>query len=106
MKPTELYRSLLVSSGLMTTRISRLEDAGLVERVPDPDDGRSVLVSLTPRGRDLAGRLLEEHNRREAAMLAPLTRHERTVVASSLRKLLLATGDRAPSATSASPQDR
>lgn len=101
MKPTELYRSLLVSSGLMTTRISRLEAAGLVQRVADPEDGRSVLVSLTPSGRRLAGTLLEEHNRREAAMLAPLTQHERAVVSSSLRKLLLATGDAAPQASPA-----
>jgi DNA-binding MarR family transcriptional regulator len=96
LKPTELYRSLLVSSGLMTTRITRLEEEGLVERVPDPADGRSVLVALTPAGKRVVGALLEEHNRREAAMLAPLTRRERQVVASSLRKLLLASGDLAP----------
>jgi DNA-binding MarR family transcriptional regulator len=106
MTPTELYRSLLVSSGLMATRIARLEDAGLVKRIPDPKDGRGVLVSLTPKGRALAGKLLEEHNQREAAMLAPLTRQERAVVASSLRKLLLAAGDRAPAEAPAGQRAR
>ena len=100
MKPTDLYRSLLVSSGLMTTRIRRLEEGGLVQRVPDPDDGRSVLVALTQKGRVLVNEALDEHNRREEAMLAPLTTRERAVVITSLRKLLVAAGDVAPPAAS------
>ncbi|MGH2456251.1 MAG: MarR family winged helix-turn-helix transcriptional regulator [Candidatus Limnocylindria bacterium] len=91
--PTELYRSLLVSSGLMTSRIVRLEQAGLVRRVPDPADGRSVLVALTDEGRELVNIAIEHHNRNEAAMLSPLTEEERRLVAASLRKLLIASGD-------------
>jgi len=41
---------------LSRTRVSRLVDeivrAGLVERVPDPDDGRATFAALTPKGRD------------------------------------------------------
>lgn len=94
--PTQLYRSLLVSSGLMTSRIARLEQAGLVKRVPDPGDGRGVLVKLTGSGRRLLGEVLEEHNRREAEMLSPLTSREREQVAAALRKLLVAAGDLPP----------
>lgn len=101
MKPTELYRSLLVSSGLMTARISRLEEMGLVRRLPDPEDGRSVLVGLTARGRRVVSAAIEDHNRNEAEMLAPLTANEREVVAASLRKLLVASGDVAPVACEA-----
>ena len=40
---------------LSRTRVSRivteLESAGYVERVPDPDDGRATLATLTPTGR-------------------------------------------------------
>jgi DNA-binding MarR family transcriptional regulator len=35
----------------MTTLLNRLEDAGLVRRSPDPDDGRALLVSITDAGR-------------------------------------------------------
>src|SRR5258705_7744134 len=42
--PTELYLALMRSSGAMTHRVAGLERAGLVRRVPDPDDGRGVLV--------------------------------------------------------------
>src|SRR5687767_12507541 len=40
--PTELYNSLLISSGAMTNRLDRLTAAGLVERIPDLDDRRSL----------------------------------------------------------------
>ena len=41
---------------LSRTRVSRLVDdivhAGLVERIPDPDDGRATFAVITPKGRD------------------------------------------------------
>jgi DNA-binding MarR family transcriptional regulator len=50
MRPTDLFRALLVSSGTMTRLVDRLEAGGLVERIPDPADGRSLLVALTENG--------------------------------------------------------
>src|SRR3954469_22202669 len=43
----ELGRTLMLSSGAMTNRLDRLEKAGLIRRVTDPGDRRSVLVELT-----------------------------------------------------------
>ena len=40
----------------MTNRLDRLEKAGLVKRLPDPDDRRGVLIELTDDGRDEVGR--------------------------------------------------
>jgi DNA-binding MarR family transcriptional regulator len=48
--PSELYSLLERSSGGMTKMLKRLEAQGLVDRVPDPDDGRSSLVRLTSQG--------------------------------------------------------
>jgi DNA-binding MarR family transcriptional regulator len=95
MTPTDLYRSLLVSSGVMTNRIARLERLGFVKRVPDPADGRGVRVALTPKGRKAVNVAIEHHNQNEHEMLAPLAPEERRAMASSLRKLLLQAGDRA-----------
>src|ERR1700712_3306698 len=48
--PTQLYNSLLLTSGAMTNRFDRLEQAGWVKRMQDPADGRGLLVSLTVSG--------------------------------------------------------
>lgn len=40
----ELQRMLMLSSGTLTGAIDRMEQAGLVRRVPDPDDGRAYRV--------------------------------------------------------------
>ena len=47
LSPTALLALTLVTSGTMTNRIDRLEGKGLVERLPDPNDGRGVIVHLT-----------------------------------------------------------
>jgi DNA-binding MarR family transcriptional regulator len=51
--PRELMRATLLSSGGMTKRLDRLEEAGLIERRPDPGDRHSEILAgrgtLAPR---------------------------------------------------------
>lgn len=89
LNPTELIRTTLLSSGGMTKRIDRLEEEGLVERRPDPDDRRGTLIRLTRRGRALTDRALETHVDNEERLLGPLTRAERKQLDALLRKLLV-----------------
>ena len=56
LSPGVLLTQTLVTSGTMTNRIDRLEARGLVDRRPDPDDRRGVLVRLTDDGRQQRGR--------------------------------------------------
>jgi DNA-binding MarR family transcriptional regulator len=51
--PSELAARERIQRPTATRVLDRLEDAGLVERTPDPDDRRSSLVSSTPEGRAL-----------------------------------------------------
>lgn len=53
----ELLRVFGHKASTMTSILDRLEEAGLVERVPNPEDRRSVHVGLTPEGAALARRL-------------------------------------------------
>jgi len=89
LSPTQLYNSLLISSGAMTNRLERLTAMGLVERIPDPKDRRSVLVALTPAGRKVVDEALTAHVENEHRLLASLTQEERRTLARLLRKLLL-----------------
>jgi DNA-binding MarR family transcriptional regulator len=59
MTPTQLMKSVMLSSGGMTNRIDRLEQAGLTRREADPDDRRGVVVGLTKKGRELIDRATE-----------------------------------------------
>jgi DNA-binding MarR family transcriptional regulator len=49
--PKDLASAFQVTRATMTSTLSRMERAGLVEIGPNPDDGRGKLVSITPKGR-------------------------------------------------------
>ena len=53
MRPTDIYRQSLITSGAVTNRIDRVSKLGLVRRVPDPNDRRGIIVELTPAGKRL-----------------------------------------------------
>jgi len=91
--PTDLYTGLMLSSGSMTARLDRLEEAGLIERLPDPTDRRGVLVGLTPTGFATVDRAVEAHLANEERLLAALGPRRRDELARLLRHLLLALGD-------------
>ncbi len=48
-----LANAFQVTKGAMTNTVQRLESRGLVQVIPDPNDGRGKLVSITPAGRKM-----------------------------------------------------
>ncbi|NKZ04080.1 MarR family winged helix-turn-helix transcriptional regulator [Actinomadura latina] len=52
MRPGELAAALAVEAPHVTRQVQRLERAGYVEQVPDPDDGRCRRVTLSASGRE------------------------------------------------------
>jgi DNA-binding MarR family transcriptional regulator len=58
--PTQLQKPLALTPGGITKCISRLEQMGLVERMPDPADGRGVLVRMKPQARRILENILQE----------------------------------------------
>ena len=88
-KPRDLAQSSLITSGAMTSRLDRLERAGLIERRPDPGDRRGVLVRLTEQGERLAEDARHAVIAADEAFLEPLSRRQRDSVASALKQLLL-----------------
>lgn len=60
--PSELAGIERVQRPTMTRTLSHLEAEGLVERTPDPADGRSALVAINADGRDQLRRLRRRKN--------------------------------------------
>jgi len=73
----EIAEDLELATHAVSPIIDRLDQAGLVRRVKDPDDARAVLVELTKAGRNLEseGGAIRDHVRRKTALkTAEITR--------------------------------
>lgn len=90
LSPGRLLRETLVTSGTMTNRVDRLVARAFVERLPDPQDRRGVLVRLTPRGLRAVDGALATLLGRERDLLASLGEGEQRQLATLLRRLALA----------------
>jgi DNA-binding MarR family transcriptional regulator len=88
--PGALARDLDLSSGATTSRLDRLEEAGYIRRLPDPDDRRGVLIELTDEGRAAWESAIEVQGRKEAFFASALTKREQQQLNALLRKLIIA----------------
>jgi DNA-binding MarR family transcriptional regulator len=88
--PTELYRALMLTSGAVTHRLDRLEEAGLVERRDDPNDKRGYRIALTRKGLRLIDECVVAHVANEEQLLSALTSSDRQALNGLLRKMLAA----------------
>lgn len=86
-------KAAMVTSGAMTNRIDRLEAKGLVERARDSADRRAVRIRLTDKGKDVADKAIAAHLQDYEKILSVLTPEECELIASCLRKILVAQGD-------------
>jgi DNA-binding MarR family transcriptional regulator len=64
--PSELAERERIKRPTATRVLGRLAETGLVDRIPDPADGRSAIVTVSPEGRALLRRLRQ----RKTAYLA------------------------------------
>jgi len=99
LSPTELFSALMVTSGTMTHRLKRLESRGLIERVSNEQDARSLLVQLTKKGRALIDQAVEAHIDNERLMLSALPAEALAALDTNLSTLLRALENRQDSAT-------
>lgn len=88
LSPGRLLRETMVTSGTMTNRVDRLAAKGFVERLPDPDDRRGVLVRLTDSGRARVDAALEGLLDQERLLLSELTEAQRVSLSALLRTVV------------------
>jgi DNA-binding MarR family transcriptional regulator len=91
-----LLKAAMVTSGAITNRIDKLEAKGLVQRVRDSGDRRTVRIRLSERGLELIDELLVAHVANEARLLSGLAPADRDHLIVLLRGLLESLGDAAP----------
>jgi DNA-binding MarR family transcriptional regulator len=95
-KAGELARHADLTSGAMTSRLDALEGDGLVRRLRDPDDRRSVLVELTDKGRKKHDQGMGIQAKKEILLAEALTNREKEQLNSLLRRVMLTLEDRYP----------
>jgi len=83
----ELASIGLITTGGLTLRLDRLEQAGLIIRERDTDDRRVVYAQLTEAGLELTNRVAREHFANELHMLSGLSKSERAQLSDLLAKL-------------------
>ncbi|MFI0454397.1 MarR family winged helix-turn-helix transcriptional regulator [Actinomadura sp. 6N118] len=86
-------KASLVTTGAITLRVDRMDAKGLVTRVRDEGDRRSVKIRLTPHGLEVIDQVLPLHLANEARLLEALGEGENRELASMLCRLLESYGD-------------
>ena len=77
-----------LSSGAMTNRLDRLEEAGLIRRLPDPDDRCALLVELAERRWQVWQETVEVQGEKEALVASVLDEADKRELNRLLRRLL------------------
>ena len=92
--PGQLAGDMRLSSGAMTNRLDRLEAAGLIRRLPDPNDRRGQIIEPTEKGHAAWDRTVGTQAERERRIASVLTTREREQLHRLLRKLMSAFPER------------
>jgi DNA-binding MarR family transcriptional regulator len=95
-KAGELARRAELTSGAMTSRLDALEKEGLVRRLRDPVDRRSVIVELTEKGRQKHEQAMGIQAQKEALLAEALTEREKEQLNALLRRVMITLEDRYP----------
>ena len=87
MRQIELAAELGTDSAGTTRMVQRLEEAGYVRRLPDPDDRRATLVEATPAGYALREHVEQIWRHLEELTVAGMTPAEQQAALADLRRL-------------------
>lgn len=87
--PKILQTKILITSGGLSNRVKRLEEKGLVVRLPDPHDRRGVILKTTDAGRELTLRAVTAHMKVENDFMKGMSKDKQLELAKLLKELIL-----------------
>lgn len=88
LSPSRLQATLLFTSGGLSNLLKRLEREGWIKRSIDPNDGRGVLVKLTPKGVRLADEAMPRHAAAELHLLRMFDAAQRDTLSKLLSQMM------------------
>jgi DNA-binding MarR family transcriptional regulator len=98
-RASELAEHIGVGRGTMSRQLGRLEQLGLIERRPDPDDSRGQLIRVTAEGARRVDAAREARRAYLSAALGTWTDDDRGVLADQLHRLNASLGSLPPRLT-------
>jgi DNA-binding MarR family transcriptional regulator len=90
----QICAGLGVTAPTVSVGIRKLEELGMLERQPDPDDGRSLLVSLTLKGQTLYERAQDFRRYKARLLLAGLTVRDQQTMLNLLEQAISSAEER------------
>ena len=84
----DIARACVMDKSTVTSVLSRMEEAGLVERLPKPGDKRAAAVFLTTQGRAAAQSVLSCRDEANAIGWQGFTPDERTCLSALLARVI------------------
>jgi len=88
LSPNDLLATMMVTSGTMTNRVDQLSKLGFVERRQNPNDARSVIISLTEKGFTVIDAAVTDHVATQARLTSALSADEQEQLNGLLKKFL------------------
>ncbi|MGE5071970.1 MAG: MarR family winged helix-turn-helix transcriptional regulator [Anaerolineae bacterium] len=78
--PSELARHTGLTSGATTAMLDRLEQAGLIERRPNPDDRRGTLIYPVKSGAETVASWFESARKAQAELISSYSEEELEII--------------------------
>lgn len=94
LSPTAIARALLMTTGTMTGRLDRLERRGVIRRVPNPQDRRSLDIELTEEGLRMADEAVATHDATLREIAGGLSEADRVDLDRVTRTIITQLGER------------
>ena len=105
MRMSELADRCVISFSRVSRVVDELEPRGLLERKPDPDDGRAVLVAITPAGAEHISAANRQHSKDVRAYFSAHLTDEQAAALSDALEAVMAGHGRTPSPTELTIKD-
>ena len=87
--PSALSSFIGIDGAAITRHLDRIEKEGLVKRIQNPQDRRSVILKLTPKGARLVPKISAESQSTNTKFISTLTQPEIDTIQNIIKKMLV-----------------